>query len=219
MPAGEAPAGANREVNMATDYKRVIRNLFDFFDFSGRTVVAVGAGGGQLIEYGRPAAKVFAVDQDPAALAVLGERLEPAGLADKFVLVHAAFLDFRQRADVVLFEFCLHEMSDPSAALAHARALAPAVVVMDHWPGSEWAFMTAEEDKATAAWAAVVSGLPEKIVSFEASQVFENFEELWQKVHGQGEKSLARIARFKDHSDITIPMSYGFALLAAPSPV
>lgn len=203
---------------MATDYDRIIRNLFDFFDFSGRTVIAVGAGGGQLMEYGRAAAKVIAVDQDPAALTALRERLEPAGLTDKFALVHSDFLDFREKADVVLFEFCLHEMPDPSAALAHSRTLAPAAVVMDHWPGSEWAFTTAEEDKAMAAWAAVVSSLPERIVSFEACQFFKDFEELWQKVHGQGEKSLARIEKFKGLSDITIPMSYGFALLAAPSP-
>lgn len=201
---------------MATDYKRIIRNLFDFFDFSGRTVVAVGAGGGQLMEYGRPAAKVIAVDQDPAALAVLREKLAQAGLADKFDLVCSAFLDFQEKADVVLFEFCLHEMPDPSAALAHARTLAPAVVVMDHWPGSEWAFIVAEEDKAMAAWAAVAASLPEKTVSFEAAQVFSGFEELWQKVHGQGERSLARIERFKGLSDISIPMSYGFALLAPP---
>ena len=203
---------------MATDYKRIIRNLLDFIDLSGRVVVAVGAGGGQLIEYGRPAAKVIAVDQDPVALDVLREKLAQAGLADKFDLVQSAFLDFREKADVVLFEFCLHEMPDPSAALAHARTLAPAVVVMDHWPGSEWAFIGAEEDKATEAWASIVSSRPERVVSFEASQVFSGFEELWQKVHGQGERSLARIERFKGLSDISIPMSYGFALLAAPSP-
>jgi hypothetical protein len=203
---------------MATDYKRIILNLFDFFDLSGRVVLAVGAGGGQLIEYGRPAAKVIAVDQDPAALAVLREKLAQAGLADKFNLVCSAFLDFREKADVVLFEFCLHEMPDPSAALAHARTLAPAVVVMDHWPGSEWAFIGAEEDKATEAWASIVSSRPERVVSFEASQVFGGFEELWQKVRGQGERSLARIERFKGLSDISIPMSYGFALLVAPSP-
>ena len=203
---------------MATDYKRIIRNLLDFIDLSGRVVVAVGAGGGQLIEYGRPAAKVIAVDQDPVALDVLREKLAQAGLADKFDLVQSAFLDFREKADVVLFEFCLHEMPDPSAALAHARTLAPAVVVMDHWPGSEWAFIGAEEDKATEAWASIVSSRPERVVSFEASQVFSGFEELWQKVHGQGERSLARIERFKGLSDISIPMSYGFALLVAPSP-
>ncbi len=203
---------------MATDYGRIIRNLLGFFDFSGRIVIAVGAGGGQLTEYGRPAAKVIAVDQDPAALDMLRRRLAPAGLADKFALVHSTFLDFREKGDVVLFEFCLHEMPDPSAAMAHARTLAPAVVVMDHWPGSEWAFIVAEEDKAAAVWAAVAASLPEKTASFEASQVFGGFEELWQKVHGQGEKSLARIERFRGLSDISIPMSYGFALLAAPPP-
>jgi len=201
---------------LATDYQRIIGNLFDFFDFSGRTVISVGAGGGQLIDYGRPAARVVAVDRDAAALNVLRGRLASAGLIDKFVLVLSDFLGFRASADVVLFEFCLHEMPDPFAALAHARTLAPAVVVMDHWPGSEWAFLVAEEDKAAAAWAAVILSEPERTISFEASQFFNDYEELWQKVHVQGETSLARIEKYKGRANITIPMSYGFARLASP---
>jgi Methyltransferase domain len=203
---------------MAADYQRMIRNLLEFFDFSGRTVISVGAGGGQFIEYGRSAVKVVAVDQDPAALEVLRENLAQKGLADKFTLVQSDFLEFRETADVVLFEFCLHEMPDPSAALAHAMTLAPAVVVMDHWPGSEWAFLVAEEDKATAAWAAVVSSRPEKTISFEAAQFFKVYEELWQKVHVQGNRSLDRIERFKGRRDYSIPMTYGFALLTRPLP-
>jgi SAM-dependent methyltransferase len=203
---------------MAADYQRMIRNLLEFLDFSGRAVITVGAGGGQFIEYGRSALKVLAVDQDRAALEVLRERLAQAGLADKFTLVHAEFLKFRESADIVLFEFCLHEMPDPSAALIHAMTLAPAVVVMDHWPGSEWAYIVAEEDKATAAWTAIASSRPERTVSFETSQLFRDYEELRQKVHVQGERSLARIERFKGLSDFSIPMTYGLALLSRPSP-
>jgi len=135
---------------MATDYERIIRNLIDFFDLSGRIVIAVGREGA-VIEYGRTAAKVIAIDQDPEALAALRDKLGQAGLADKFALVQSAFLDFLDKADVVLFEFCLHEMPRSVGRPGPCRTLAPAVVVMDHWPGSEWAFMTAEEDKATAA--------------------------------------------------------------------
>ena len=198
---------------MATDYREIIRNLLNFADFAGRSVIAVGAGGGQLIEYGRPAAKVIAVDPDPAALEPLREKLERSGLADKFTVIQSDFLGFRERSDIVLFEFCLHEMPNPSAALTHARTLAPTVVVMDHWPGSEWAFITAEEDKAIEAWAAVLSCRPEKTVSIEAFQLFKDYEELRQKVQGQGAMSLARIEGFRDRSDITIPMTYGFARL------
>lgn len=198
---------------MATDIMRIVGNLLDFFDFNGRVVISVGAGGGQLIEYGRPAAKVIAIDQDAAALRALRERLASAGLVEKFALVESDFMEFRVSADVVLFEFCLHEMPDPATALAHARTLAPAVLVMDHWPGSEWAFIVAEEDKARAAWAAVLSARPERTISHEGSQFFEDYEALRQKVHAQGEKSLARIEPYKGTANITFPMSYGFALL------
>lgn len=199
---------------MAADYRLMIRNLLEFFDFSGRSVVSVGAGGGQLVEYGRSTGRVTAVDQDPAALDALRERLAQAGLADKFTLVRSDFMGFREAADVVLFEFCLHEMPDPTAALAHAMTLAPSVVVMDHWPGSAWAFFVAEEDKARAAWAAVVALRPERTVSFEAAQFFKDYQELWQKVHVQGAVALDRIEEFRGQTDLSIPMSYGFALLA-----
>ena len=201
---------------MATNYRRLVKNLLDFFDFSGRTIVSVGAGGGQLIEYGRPAAKVTAVDRDAEALDVLRDRLALSGLSDKFELVRSDFLEYRGRADAVLFEFCLHEMPDPSAALSHARSLAPSVVVMDHWPGSAWAFVVAEEDKAVAAWAAVLAAGPERTASFEAEQSFDGYEDLWRKVHVQGETSIRRIAKYKGMTGITIPMSYGFALLPSP---
>ncbi len=200
---------------MATDYRRIISQLSEFVDLAGRTVIAVGAGGGQLVEYGRAAAKIIAVDCDPAALEALRRKLEESGLADKFDLVRADFLEFSEKRDVVLFEFCLHEMPDPSAALAHAKALASTVVVMDHWPGSEWAYIAAEEDKTTAAWAAVAASRPEKTVSFEARQFFKDYGELRHKVEGQGEKSLARIEKYIGRTDISIPMTYGFALFTS----
>jgi len=199
---------------MAADIKQIVRNLLDFFDFSGLTVITVGAGGGQFIECSRRAAKVIAVDQDPAALEALRAKLGPSGLTDMFALVHSDFMDFREKSDVVLFEFCLHEMPEPQAALAHALTLAPKVVVMDHWPGSDWAFFTAEEEKAKAAWTAVGSFRPDKTIPFESSQLFRDFEELWLKVHVQGEKSLARIQKYKDRLDFSIPMTYGLALLS-----
>jgi precorrin-6B methylase 2 len=75
---------------VATDLAEIVRNLTQFYDFKDRSVVAVGAGGGQLVEYARQAHRVIAVDQDEAALERLVSRLRDCGLAEMFTVVHGA---------------------------------------------------------------------------------------------------------------------------------
>jgi len=53
---------------------------------------------------------------------------------------------------VVLFDFCLHEMSDVALALKMAGEMAPDVVVFDHGKASEWAFYVVEETKVELLW-------------------------------------------------------------------
>ena len=198
---------------MATDYRKLIANLLTFYDFTDKTVIAAGGGGGQLVEYGRAAGKVLAVDNNAPALEKLRESLRAAGLEDKFTPVLGDFQDVETRADIVLFEFSLHEMPDPGAAVERARRLAPAVIVFDHWPGSEWSYIAGEEKKVAASWAALVRFPVKKKQMHETVQSFRDYEELYEKVKGQGETSLARIAEFKGLRDIRIPMSYGLALI------
>jgi SAM-dependent methyltransferase len=121
---------------VATDIQQIVANLHAFYDFAGRTVVAVGAGGGQLIEYARPARRVIAVDvdQDKTGIERLAARVLECGLADRYTLVKDDFLTVQPCGDVVLFEFCLHEMADPERALRHAGDLAADVLVIDPTP-------------------------------------------------------------------------------------
>ena len=198
---------------MATDYQKLIADLLAFYDFTDKTVIAVGAGGGQLVEYGRAAGKILAVDNSAPALEKLRESLKAAGLEEKFTPVLSDFYEVETRADIVLFEFSLHEMADPGAAVEKARHLAPAVVIFDHWPGSEWSYIAGEEKKVAASWAALVRFPVKKKQMHEAVQVFKDYDELYEKVKGQGQPSLARIAEFKGLLDIRIPMSYGLALI------
>jgi SAM-dependent methyltransferase len=198
---------------MATDYPKLIANLLAFYDFKDKTVIDVGAGGGQLVEYGRIAGKVLALDSDPQALEKLRENLKIAGLEDKFLPVLGDFFKVELKADVVLFEFSLHEMSDPGAAVERGRSMASAVVVFDHWPGSEWAYVGAEDQKVAASWASLGCFPVKKKEMHEAVQFFSDYEELFQRVKGQGETSLARIAGYKGQTGIRIPMSYGLALI------
>ena len=58
---------------MATDLDTILRDIERCYDFGGRSVIHVGAGGGQLIGYARNARSVLGVDTDA------GRRRAPAG--------------------------------------------------------------------------------------------------------------------------------------------
>ncbi len=196
---------------MGADYQAIIRNLLAFHDLQGLTVISVGAGGGQLVEYGHRAGKVIAVDCDPAAIKALEARLKETGLSDKFTTRTADFLEFGERADLVLFEFSLHEIPEPDKALAHAASLAPDVVVMDHWTASTWVHYIAEEDKVRRAWDAVGRARPASLMVHSTLQVYRDFEEIRLKFEGWGDEPNRRIEEFRGKPGIIIPMSYGLA--------
>lgn len=198
---------------MATDINKIIRNLLEFYDFNNQTVITVGAGGGQLIEYGRVSKEVLAIDCDKESLQKLKDNLLIAGLDDKFTLIHSDFYLASLKGDVVLFEFCFHEMEDPEAALNHALTMAPHVILLDHWPDSEWAYLGGEEENIAKSWAALKLFPLLKVQKFDTFQIFNDYEEIYQKMKGQGENSIKRIENFKGKENFTIPMSYGIALL------
>jgi Methyltransferase domain len=200
---------------MATDVEAIVRSLTTFYDFADRTVVIIGAGGGQLVEYARATRRVIAVDRDAAAIARLVKRLDEdeGGLAEKFTIVHDDLLAVRPTGDVALFEFSLHEMPDPERALGHAAELAPEVLIIDHAPGSPWSWCAAEDAAVDAAWSAVARRPIRRRIDVEALQRFRDYAELAAKMAAQGPDSRARIARYRDEKGISIPMPYRLALL------
>lgn len=199
---------------MATDITRIITTLTDFCDFTDKAVISVGAGGGQLVEYARGARKVYAVDNDPAAIERLNAALAKAGLADLFETITADFLATKLSGDVVVFEFCLHEMADPTAAIAHARTMAADVVVIDHAPNSEWSFYTAEGEKIAAEWRAVEAAGTRRHIHHQAIQRFADYAEIFEKLKVLGPPATERILCFRESRDFTIEMPYAIALLA-----
>jgi hypothetical protein len=86
-----------------------------------------------------------------------------------------------READVVYFEFCLHEMNDPCLALTHAQSLAPNPVVFDHSAGSEWAFHAAEDNKVRRSSEAVQNFGTRRRVTRLTVQHFRNHAELAAK--------------------------------------
>ncbi len=198
---------------MAIDVLEIVRNLIDFYDFNDKIIISVGAGGGQLIEYGRHAKKVYAVDNDLTAIRKLEDNLLRNKLSDSFEVFNCDFFDFTLKGDVVLFEFCLHEMIDPMKAINHAKTLGVDVVIIDHSPASEWAFYVDEKEKVEVSWKAIKSFPIHKVEKYNTKQIFSDYEELYQKVRVMGEVSIKRIQPFINRHKFSIPMSYGIALI------
>jgi 2-polyprenyl-3-methyl-5-hydroxy-6-metoxy-1,4-benzoquinol methylase len=198
---------------MATNIDAIVANLNSFYDMKGKSVLHVGAGGGQLIGYAHNARSILGVDSDPAAVSQLKTAIQQAGLEDRFSVIQAEFTSVSAKADVVFFELCLHEMDDPTAALLHARSLAPDILVLDHVPESRWAWYTCEEDKAARSWAAIRQLGVLREASFKATQHFETYSQLLSKVEVLGEQAIARSKDFSQQDDIVIGMDYAIALV------
>ena len=203
---------------MAADYDLMIRNLLAFYDFKDKTMVCIGAGGGQLIGYSKAPKKIIAIDQDAGALEQLRLAVARNNITDKFKLIHGDFLtmDLPVHGDVVLFEFCLHEMTDAAVALTRAGKLADDVVVFDHGLKSQWAYYVVEEEKVRVSWQAVKRFKVSKHHVYEAEQKFKDYDEILTKVKPQGEIAIQRIEKFKSKIDITIPFTYELALVNLP---
>lgn len=200
---------------MATDYLLMVRNLLSFHDLHDQTVLAVGAGGGLFVGYAGPTRKVTAVDHDGAALESLRVAAGASGMAAKFEYLEGDFMkmELPSSADVTLFDFCLHEIADPAAALSRAGRLTRKVIVFDHGRASERTYYVAEEDKVRASWEAVAKFPVSCRREYSAQQRFSNHAELLARTAGQGELAVQRARRFEGEADITIPMTYELALI------
>ncbi len=200
---------------MAADYKQMEQNFRQFYDFSGKTVVGVGAGGGPFTDLVCESKKLIVIDKDPAAIRQWEARIAAGGLKDRVDIVHADFCATSPRGDVVYFEFCLHEMDDPAETLRHALTLAPEVLVFDHLPDSEWAFQGAEEDKVGRSTDALADFHCVRHQAFRGEQRFQNYQQLLDKVSPQGALALQRAERYRDAAEIAIPMTYGLTLVSS----
>ena len=198
---------------MAVDYAQLIANPRRFYDFSGKVALVVGAGGGQLLDPACKAKKLIAIDRHREALDKLRATIDASGAQNSIEVVCASFEDVRLPGDVVYFEFCLQETSDPEQALTHARTLAPDIVVFDHLPDSPWSFHAAEEDKVRRSAEAMERFGVRRRQTFSTEQRFRNHDELLAKIRVQGPMALQRAERFIGATNIVIPMSYGLALL------
>jgi hypothetical protein len=198
---------------MATDIRALMENIETCYDFRNKSVIHVGAGGGQLVGYGATARSVVAVDADPEGVRRLGVLLREKGLLSRFIVFKGEFLTVGARADVVFFEFSLHGMADPGAALDHARTLAPETLVVDAAPGSRWAWYTGADAVVERTWEAVGRLAIARDDTFMGAEQFRDYEELLARVRGLGEPAIGRIEEFKGRKGLAFQMPYRVALL------
>jgi Methyltransferase domain len=177
---------------MATDFNQLRRSLRDFYDFTGKVILLVGAGTGQLLDPSIRPKQLIAIDPDLDALTAFEARVAANGMQDFVDVVHGRFEEVVLSGDVVYFEFCLHEIEDPSEALKHARTLAPDILIFDHAADSPWSYYAAEDDKVRRSDAAIRHLGPRRRRQFAAEQHFANLPELLAKLASQGETAIAR---------------------------
>lgn len=193
---------------MATDIKAIISNLYQFYNPDGKTIITVGAGGGQLIDYYKDAKLIYGIDTDQDAIEKLKIKIAENLLEEKYKCIHADFLSINQRGDVVLFEFSLHEMDDISKALDKGRKLASTVIIIDHSWQSKWIQYIDEAEKVERVRKYLEKERPKRIKSFHAKQYFSHYKELEEKVKSQGEKAINSIQEFKGKEKIEIDFEY-----------
>lgn len=198
---------------MSKNSEKIRDALTKFYNFNGKAIVHVGAGGGKLVDYARGAEKVYAVDIDGKALDVMRAEIAKSGLDSIFEVVESDFYGVDTRCDAVLFEFCLHEIADPKRALGHAKDLADDVVVLDHSPGSRWTHYTNEFEIVAASWKEVRAFGVRRESALDLTAEFESYAELRGKLEGLGEPTLSRIRDYERCGRPSIPMPCGIALL------
>jgi hypothetical protein len=137
-----------KDLPLAVDDEELTGNLRRFYDFTDKTVLFVGERGRQFRDPSFKTKRLIAIDRNVEALGELKKKIGARGAQGSLGVLGA---DCKEEVtlsgDMVYFEFCLHETVDPQETLAHARALAPDVVVFDHSPGSDWSFYLAEEER------------------------------------------------------------------------
>ena len=198
---------------MATDIEQIIKNLSSFYNFNGKTIAHVGAGGGALIDDSNLPPKIIAIDQDEEGLNQLKEQIKNTTFKNNFSYICNDFCKVKISCDTVFFEFCLHEMRNPIKTLNHAKGLAEETIIIDHYTNSEWSWYTCETGKISKSWEAIKNNDVKREEIFDATQIFKNYNELYDKLKVVGHESIKRIEKFKEKNNIIIQMPYGIVLL------
>jgi hypothetical protein len=198
---------------LTTNYAALSENLEGFYDFTDKVILLVGAGTGTLLPSELRLKKLIAVDRSVGALADSKGKLSQIRSRHPLEIIPAKFESVFLFADVVYFEFSLHEIVDPKLALTHARGMAPDIVVFDHSPNSDWAFHTGEEHMVRRSSLAMKRFRIRRRKVLQVEQRFADYPELFSKVSAQGPIAARRANSYLGAENIIIPMRCQLVLL------
>jgi ubiquinone/menaquinone biosynthesis C-methylase UbiE len=193
---------------MIVNPKEMINNIDAFIDFSNKTVMIVGAGGGQLMGYAGTANQIIAVDNNKEAIEQLEKRIRNSELINKYKTIMSDFESVNEKVDILVFEFSLHEMENIQKAIEHAKEIAGRVIIFDHVYDSEWVTIVQENNKIETEDKILNSIAVIRQAHFHAMQAFVQYDDLKKKVECQGEGAIKAIRKYLDKEDITIDMEY-----------
>ncbi len=193
---------------MAVNTNEIINNIENFIKLDNKIILSVGSGGGQLVGYGKNAKKIIAIDNDFSALNKLKNVIQSKELNSNYEYLCDDFMNIKISADIVFFEFSLHEMINPVKAIKHAKTITPTVIILDHNIESNWLYIVCEENKVAISDNAIMNiGVKNKIV-YSIEQYFKDYKSIKNKVESQGNEAILRIEKYKNQNDIKIKMKY-----------
>lgn len=199
--------------NMGINISEIIKNLIGFYNLNGKSIIHVGIGSGIFTGYTNSAKKIFAYDNNPTIENNLRSKLTSEKALDKYEINIIDFFKCKNKADVVFFEFCLHEIEYPLKALEFAKTISDDILIIDHAITSEWSHYTLETEKLKKSWNAINTFTIKKHCTFKEYQHFNYFTDLKTKLSILGEECMKGIEIFENKSDIYIPMPYEICLI------
>lgn len=191
----------------------IINNLKEFYSLSDKRITHAGIGGGILTDYTMDAREVIATDSNAEILKPLTEKLIHNKPDNKFTIIITDYINFTEKSDLTFFEFCMHEMENPHEKILHAKELSSTVLIADHARNSDWAHYTNETEKIENSWKEIERFNIIKRERFEEYQIFNSYEEIYDKLSVQGEESIRRIKEFEGKTDIKIRMPYEICII------
>lgn len=198
---------------MGADINKIINNLNEFYNLTDKKIIHVGIGKGLFTGYSNLAKKVFAYDNNPDIEKDLLSKLQNENTIDRYVIRISDFSDCKDNADLVFFEFCLHEIENPNEALEFAKGISNNILIIDHSKFSKWSYYTLESDKLEKSWSAINNFEYKKHKAFDEYQFFNDFSELKDKLSVLGDECMKRIKEFENESNIKIYMPYEICLI------
>ena len=190
----------------------IINNMYDFYDYSNKSVMIVGAGYGKLNGYANNANRIIAVDKDKEALSMLEKALEKDTMNSKYSLINDEMEKVNLNVDCVVFEFVLHQIDDIERAIDHAMRISKNVIMVNHKSNSEWINLVNEQDNAKRVEKVLQKYSIKRYIDYCSYILMSSYDKMVSQLqNGLIIEKNDPIKRYENRKDISIEMRYQIA--------